>query len=299
MKRAALSRYWKALRRERLAMTAALALAIVVAVAVIMPFIMGDLATHQDFAFSSRAPGWGEMGVWGLLGTDSLGRSLLARLIVASRTTLLIAASAVVISASVGTLIGTTIGYFGGWTEAVAMRLADVIMSFPSLLLALIVLYVIGPEAWLIVLVLSIARIPVYLRSSRALARELRDVSYVEAARGLGLSRWRIVGRHGLPAVLPNTLALVTVEFGLVMLIESSLSFLGIGVQPPAVSWGLMAADGRGYLQTAWWLSFFPGLAICLTVIGINIVSNWIRLVRDPKQQWRFFSPLTSAEEEA
>lgn len=279
---------YRALRRDRLTVVALAALAVLLISAAALPPVIGHLATGQDFTSALQPPGWHDTGFWGLLGTDALGRSVFARLIVASRTTLLITASAVALSALTGTLAGTTVGYFGGWVEAVVMRIADVIMSFPSLLLALIVCYVIGPEPWLIVLVLSIARIPIYLRSSRALSRELRELAYVEAARGLGLSRFRIVGRHALPAVLPNTLALVTVELGLVMLIESSLSFLGIGVQPPTISWGLMAADGRSYLQTAWWLSFFPGLAICLTVVGINIVSNWIRLIRNPKQQWRF-----------
>jgi peptide/nickel transport system permease protein len=169
-------------------------------------------------------------------------------------------------------------------------------MSFPSLLLALIVLYIFGPDAALIVAVLSVARLPVYMRTARAHARGLRDLAYIEAARGLGLGRWRIIVRHAIPSVVPTALALVTVEIGLVMLIESSLTFLGIGVQPPAVSWGLLAADGRSYLQTAWWLSFFPGLAICLTVVAINLLSTWVRLVTDPRQRWRFM-PRSALEE--
>ncbi|WP_053207650.1 ABC transporter permease [Jiangella muralis] len=278
---------WSALRGDVAAMISVVALTILVLVAMIAPFFISDLVTRQDLSNPTAAPGFGD-GLWGLLGTDSLGRSVLARVIMAARTTLLIALCAVAISAVAGSVIGATVGYLGGWPEAVAMRVADVIMSFPSLLLALIVLYVFGPQATLIVVVLAITRLPVYLRTARARTRAIRDLPYVEAARGLGLGRARIVVRHGIPAVVPIVLALVTVELGLVMLIESSLTFLGIGVQPPQISWGALAAEGRGYLATAWWLSFFPGLAICLTVIAINIVSGWSRSVTDPKQRWRF-----------
>lgn len=283
---------WTALRGDIVATISLAGLVVLVLVAVIAPIFISDLVTRQDLSNPTAAPGF-DHGFWGLLGTDSLGRSVLARVIVAARTTLLIAACAVSISAVVGSLIGTAIGYLGGWSETIVMRVADVIMSFPSLLLALIVLYVFGPQATLIVLVLAVTRLPVYLRTSRARAREIRALPYVEAARALGLSRWRIVARHGIPAVVPTTLTLVTVELGLVMLIESSLTFLGIGVQPPEVSWGLLAAEGRGHLQTGWWLSLFPGLAICLTVIAINIVSAWSRLASDPRQRWRFIRDRT------
>lgn len=283
---------WTALRADAAATISLAGLVVLVVVALIAPIFISDLVTRQDLSNPTAAPGF-DHGIWGLLGTDSLGRSVLARVIVAARTTLLIAACAVGISAVAGTLIGTAVGYLGGWTESIVMRVADVIMSFPSLLLALIVLYVFGPRATLIVLVLAITRLPVYLRTARARAREIRALPYVEAARALGLSRGRIIVRHGLPAVIPTTMALITVELGLVMLIESALTFLGIGVQPPAVSWGLLTAEGRGHLQTAWWLSFFPGLAICLTVIAINIVSSWSRLVADPRQRWRFIRDRT------
>lgn len=287
---------WSAMWRDMPVMVSVVGLLVLVMVALVAPIFMSDLVTRQDLTNPLAPPSLSD-GIWGLLGTDSLGRSLLARLIVAARTTLLIAVCAVGLSALVGSLLGAAVGYCGGWAEAVLMRIADVIMSFPSLLLALVILYVFGPRATLIVVVLAITRLPVYLRTARARTRELREIAYVEAARGLGLSRWRIMIRHGIPAVVPTALVLVTVELGLVMLIESSLTFLGIGVQPPEVSWGLLAAGGRSYLGTAWWLSFFPGLAICLTVVAINVVSNWLRLAADPKQRWRFLrdtEPLTS-----
>ncbi|HEY0239034.1 MAG TPA: ABC transporter permease [Friedmanniella sp.] len=278
---------WTALRGDAAAMVSLVGLTVLVLVVLIAPVFISGLVTRQELTNPTAPPGLSH-GFWGLLGTDSLGRSVLARVVVAGRTTLLIAVSAVGLSAVIGSVLGAAVGYLGGWGESVVMRVADVIMSFPSLLLALIVLYVFGPRATLIVVVLAVTRLPVYLRTARARTRELREIAYVEAARGLGMGRWRIILRHGIPAVVPSALALVTVEIGLVMLIESSLTFLGVGVQPPQVSWGLLAAEGRSYLQTAWWLSFFPGLAICLTVVAINTLSGWSRLATDPKQRWRF-----------
>ena len=187
---------------------------------------------------------------------------MLARLIVACRTTLSVAIPAVVLSAVVGSAIGMWAGYHRGWRETVAMRVADVIMSFPSLLLAVVVLYVFSPSAANIVLVLAITRIPVYLRTARAESAELQSRLFVDAARTFGAGATAIIRRHVLPIVLPTLLTVATLDFCYVMLAESSLSFLGIGIQPPDVSWGLMVSQGRTYLQTAWWLSFFPGLAI-------------------------------------
>jgi peptide/nickel transport system permease protein len=147
-------------------------------------------------------------------------------------------------------------------------RVADVIMSFPSLLLAVVVLYVFSPSAANIVLVLAITRIPVYLRTARAESAELQSRLFVDAARTFGAAGRAIIWRHVVPIVLPTLLTVATLDFCYVMLAESSLSFLGIGIQPPDVSWGLMVAQGRTYLHTAWWLSFFPGLAIVITTVS-------------------------------
>lgn len=280
--------YLRLLLRDKAATVAATLLMLLVVTAIAVSPVLDDIASQQELMLSNAPPLSAEHGWQYLLGSDPLGRSVLARLVVAARTTLLIAVASVAVAAVVGTLIGTVAGHVGGWCEVVVMRIADVVLSFPSLLLALIVLYLLGSEPSVIVLVLGITRLPVYVRTARAQAREVKQHPYVDAARMLGLGGWRIVVRHSLPAVLPTVLTLVTLELGLVMLIESALTFLGIGVQPPSVSWGLMVADGRGYLQIAWWLSFFPGMAISLTVLAVNVVSNWARLATDPKQRWRF-----------
>jgi peptide/nickel transport system permease protein len=215
----------------------------------------------------------------------------LARLIVASRTTLSVAIPAVVISAVVGSLIGMWAGFYRGWRETVAMRVADVIMSFPSLLLAVVVLYVFSPSAANIVAVLALTRIPVYLRTARAESAELQSRLFVDAARTFGASAPSIITRHVLPIVLPTLLTVATLDFCYVMLAESSLSFLGIGIQPPDVSWGLMVAQGRTYLNSAWWLSFFPGLAIVITTVSATILAAWARIATDPGQRWRLTVP--------
>lgn len=280
--------YLTFLRRDKAAAVAALLLLVIVTSAVIGPFLLTDLATAQQLSKSNLAPFHADQGWEYLLGSDPLGRSVLARLVIAARTSLLIAVSAVAMAAIIGTAVGVGAGHVGGWFESVVMRFADIVLSFPSLLLALIALYLLGSEPYVIVLVLGVTRIPVYLRTARVEARQVKQLPYIDAARILGLRSWQIIGRHSLPAVVPTLVTLATLELGLMMLIESSLTFLGIGVQPPAVSWGLMVAEGRGYLQSAWWLSLFPGLAISVTVLCMNVLANWVRLVTDPHQRWRF-----------
>lgn len=293
-RRSGRSVWLRMLANDRVAACAAVVLALVALAAVFGPILMGNLATHIDLDNSNQAPftmahGWG-----GVLGTDPLGRSMLARLIVACRTTLSVAIPAVVLSAVVGSVVGMWAGYHRGWRETVAMRVADVIMSFPSLLLAVVVLYVFSPSAANIVAVLAITRIPVYLRTARAESAELSSRVFVDAARTFGASGTSIITRHVLPIVLPTLLTVATLDFCYVMLAESSLSFLGIGIQPPDVSWGLMVAQGRTYLHTAWWLSFFPGVAIVITTVSATILAAWARIATDPGQRWRLTVPRQS-----
>jgi peptide/nickel transport system permease protein len=199
----------------------------------------------------------------------------------------MIAAAAVICSSVIGALLGLVAGYSSPRVSNVIMRLADVIMSFPSLLLAVIVLYMLAPSVGNIVIVLAITRIPIYLRTTRAEVLEIRQRMFVQAAQVMGASSMRIVFRHILPMVIPTLVTIATLDFAFVMLAESSLSFLGIGIQPPEVTWGLMVAQGKQYLTNAWWLAFWPGLAIILTTLSLNLLSNWMRIVLDPVQRWR------------
>ncbi len=282
---------WKLLLRDKVATLAALVLAFVVLVAVFGPMLVGEQAREQNLLNANAEPFSLDDGWLNFLGTDPLGRSVLARLIVASRTTLSVAVPAVLISLIVGSLIGMWAGYHRGWRETVVMRVADIILSFPSLLMAVVVLYIFSPSAANLILVLAITRIPIYLRTARAESAELQSRLFVDAARTFGTKPSAIIFRHVLPIILPTLLTVATLDFCFVMLSESSLSFLGIGIQPPSVSWGLMVSQGRTYLQTAWWLSFFPGLAIVITTVSATILASWARLATDPAQRWRLTLP--------
>lgn len=283
-------RWWRLLGRDRGAAVAAVVLALVFLVALFGRLFIGDRAVRQDLGASLRPPSL-DHGFYGLLGTDVLGRSVLARLVEAAGTTLYVAVPAVLCSLVVGSALGMWAGYHGGWRENVAMRVADVILSFPSLLIAVVVLYVFAPSALNIVLILAIARVPVYLRTARAESAELRSRLFVDAARTFGTPSRNIIYRHILPIALPTLLTVATLDFCFVMLTESSLSFLGIGIQPPDVSWGLMVAQGRQYLQTAWWIAVLPGIAIVLTTVSATVLAAWVRLATDPGQRWRLTLP--------
>jgi oligopeptide/dipeptide ABC transporter ATP-binding protein len=286
--RVAERRRWLALLlQDRFAFAAALVLLAVAVCAVLGPVLVGDLATRQNLRDPGRAPFSLDHGWAYVLGSDSLGRPVAARLIAAAGTTMSVAVPAVLCSLAVGSVWGMWAGYHGGWRENVSLRIADVILSFPSLLLAVVVLYVFSPSAAAIVLVLAVARIPVYLRTARAESAELRSRLFMDAARTFGTGSWATIRRHVAPSVLPTLLTVAALDFCFVMLTESSLSFLGIGIQPPDVSWGLMVAQGRQELQSAWWIAVFPGLAIVVTTVSATVLAAWARLSTDPGQRWR------------
>lgn len=273
--------------RDPLATAALVFLVIVVLTAILGPTLVGGLAEKPNFRARNMAPFSLDQGWAYVLGADTLGRSLLARLIVAAQSTLGIAAAAVLCSLVLGGILGLVAGYNRGRLSAAIMRGTDIVMSFPSLLLALIVLYSLGPSILNLVIVLAITRIPIYLRTARAEVLEVRQRMFVSAAEALGASDARIVFRHVAPMVLPTLTTIAAIDFATVVLAESSLSFLGLGVQAPAFTWGSMVATGRGYLSTAWWVAFWPGLAILLTTLSLNILSGWWRTWSDPNQRWR------------
>ncbi|KAA9383598.1 ABC transporter permease [Neorhizobium galegae] len=272
---------------DKFALCAVVFLLVIIVLALVGPSWLGELATKQNLRGRNLAPfDWSREWVW-WMGADALGRPLLARIIVATQNTIMVAAGAVILSSITGTLLGLIAGFSSPRIGQVIMRLADVIMSFPSLLIAVIVLYLLGSSILNLVAVLSITRIPVYLRTTRAEVLEIRERMFVQAARVMGASQNRILFRHILPVVFPTLTTLATLDFAYVMLAESALSFLGIGIQPPAITWGLMISQGRQYLTNAWWLSFWPGLAIIMTTLSLNLLSNWLRIALDPVQRWR------------
>lgn len=278
---------WRLLVRDPFVFFPVCWLILIAVSAAIGPELLGGSAIKLNLRARNSPPGSIEKGWLNVLGTDILGRSMVSRLVVASRNTLAIALSAALISMVFGSLLGLFAGYLGRWPSDIIMRFSDVLQSFPSLLLAVIVLYILEPRVYNLVIVLAITRFPVYIRVTRAEVMEIRERLFVDAARVLGSSRRRIIFRHITPVVLPTVATILTVDFAFVMLAESGLSFLGIGIQPPDITWGLMVAQGRSYLSSAWWLAFFPGMMIMLTTLSGNLISNWLHMVMDPVQRWR------------
>ena len=272
---------------DKLALVSSIFLVLILFTAIFGPLLTSDLSTKMNLRLRNLPPFSLEHGFMYVFGADALGRSMVARLIIASQNTMFIAGSAVFISMSLGGVLGLISGYYGGSIGNLIMRLADIIMSFPSLLLAVIVLYIFEPGLINLVLVLAFTRMPVYMRTARAEVLEIRERLFVSAAITMGASNYRIIFKHIAPLAIPTLLTIATLDFAFVMLGESALSFLGVGIQPPEVTWGLMVAQGRNYLQLAWWLAFFPGLMIMLVALSLNLLSSWLRIALDPRERWR------------
>ncbi|MCL5109985.1 MAG: ABC transporter permease [Chloroflexi bacterium] len=279
----------RALLRDRVTLSA-LAFVVFVVVAAVGA---GVVSPHDPYAQSLLLRNEGPMtpadqGIAHILGTDALGRDQLSRLIYGSRISLTVGLASVLVSGVLGTLLGLLAGYYRGRADDVIMRVVDVQMGFPSLLLALVILYGAGSGFLNVVLVLAITRWTVYARVTRSLTLSLRETAFVDAARAIGCTNRRIIFVHVLPNLLSPLLVLATMEVATVILTEASLDFLGLGIQPPESSWGLMLAQGRQYITTAWWLVTFPGLAILLTTLSFNLLATWVRAVTDPVQRWRW-----------
>ena len=218
-----------------------------------------------------------------LLGTDHLGRDIVSRLIYGARISIVVSVLAVALSAVLGTLIGLLSGFYGGKVDNIFMRIADVQLAFPFILLAIAIIAVLGPNLQNIIIVMGITGWVIYARVVRAEILSLREKEYVMAVRALGGSNSRIIFKHLLPNVMPPIIVIITLEMARMIIMEAALSFLGLGIQPPTPTWGGMLADGRVYLSTSWWLATFPGLVIMLVVLGINLLGNWLRDILDPR----------------
>jgi peptide/nickel transport system permease protein len=276
--------FLRRLAARRTALFGLVVVVVVVLTAVGAPLISPFDPIEQDLGdLRLKAPGFRDAG--GRvhpLGTDHLGRDLLARVIHGARPALLVGFAAVAISGLIGMAAGLISGYFGGRTDDVLMRLADIQLAFPFILLAIAVIGVLGPSLKTIIVVIGVSSWVVYARIVRGAVLTLREREFVQAARALGGGDGRILLRHILPNAFTPWLVVATLDMARVIVIESALSFLGLGVQPPTPTWGGMLADGRVYISTAWWLATFPGLAILVTVLGINLFGDGLRDTLDP-----------------
>jgi peptide/nickel transport system permease protein len=232
-----------------------------------------------------------------LLGTDHLGRDMLSRLIYGGRISISVGVLGVLVSSIIGVFLGLVAGYYRGIVDDVIMRTVDVFMSVPLLLLALMVLFILGPSFTNIIIVFAVARWMLYCRVTRGVVMSLREQAFVDAARAIGCSDGRIIGRHILPNLLTPLLTLAALEVPRNILTESTLSFLGFGIQPPESSWGLMLSQGRQYIVTAWWVVVVPGMAIFLTALSFNLFGVWMRAISDPLQRWRWLKATKEAKE--
>ena len=272
------------LARRRTAVFGAVVVALVLVTALGAAWVSPFDPLEQDIGERLKSPGWRDgAGRTHLLGTDHLGRDIFARIVYGARPALLVGFAAVAISGVLGMIAGLLAGYFGGRVDDVLMRLADIQLAFPFILLAIAVIGVLGPSLTTIICVIGVSSWVVYARIVRGAALSLREREFVQAAQALGGGDGRILVRHILPNVFTPWLVVATLDMARVIVIESALSFLGLGVQPPAPTWGGMLADGRVYISTAWWLATFPGLAILVTVLGINLFGDGLRDTLDPR----------------
>jgi peptide/nickel transport system permease protein len=270
---------WEKVRRNGLGIVGIILASGAILSALAAPLLAPHDPLLADFSQSLKPPGTAGHP-WG---TDQLGRDLFSRVVYGARIALFIGFCTVLLTAVVGGLLGLLAGYFGGWPGTVVMRLADVQLSFPFILLALTINAIVGLGLRNIIISLAAAGWVVYARVVRGEVLSVKQREYVHAAAALGLGRGRILFRHVLPNVLPSIIIVASLQFSQFIVAEAAISFLGFGVQPPTPAWGSMLSESRDFLYVAWWLAAFPGAALALTALGINLVGDWLRDVLDPK----------------
>jgi len=278
----------KRLIRSKLALAGLAILVVAVTLAIVAPLVAPADPTAQELTQKLRPPAWSAGGsALNPLGTDQLGRDVLSRILFGLRVSLVVALLAVCISGTLGVSLGVLAGFYSGRSDATIMRLVDVQLSMPVTLVAIAVIAVLGTSLVNLVLVLGLSQWPLYARVVRGEALTLRGREFMVAAQAVGASSSHIIFHHVLPNTLSSVVVVATLGVASVIVFEAGLSFLGLGVQPPQPSLGGMLSEGREYLATAWWLGVFPGLAIMLLVLGINLLGDGLRDALDPRQRQR------------
>ncbi len=275
---------WTRLKKSPVAFTGFIVLAILIVIAFAAPLI----APHDPGAIDIRTrltpPVWNDGGsATHLLGTDNVGRDVLSRIIFGARISLFVGVATVVIGGLVGTLLGLLAGYYRGWIETIIMRLVDIQLAFPSILLAVAIMALVGPSLMNVILVLSIATWAPFCRVARGQTLQVCNEEYITAAHALGLKDLPILIRHVIPNMINPIIVVASFALATNIINEASLSFLGVGVPPSTPTWGGMLGEGRNYLRIAWWVSTIPGLVLMMCVYSVNMLGDWLRDLYDPR----------------
>ncbi|MFB5266366.1 ABC transporter permease [Paenibacillus enshidis] len=280
-------RHWLGLLlKSKTGTTGAVLVILVIMIALSAPL----LATHDPAKVNPldrlQPPSWLEGGSSEhLLGTDNLGRDIWSRIVYGSRVSLIVGVGAVLVSGAIGAVLGLLAAYYGKWIDALIMRVADAFLAVPTILLMLVVLAVVGPGLTTMIFVIGITNWVSYARVVRGEVLSIKEQDFVKAARAVGSRSGRIIFRHILPNILSSFIVISGMSVATTIIMEASLSFLGLGIRAPDVSWGGMLSDGRQYVATSWWVATFPGIAITVTVLGVIFLGDWLRDVLDPRMK--------------
>lgn len=278
------SRFFRMLSKSRTGILGLIIVLLVISCAIFAPLIAPYEPTKINTDMLLAAPAWLDGGSMAhLLGTDHLGRDILSRIIYGSRISLLVGGASVIVAGIVGVTFGLLSGYFGGIIDSFFMRLADSFLALPTILFALVFLTVLEPGILTLIFILGVTNWVIYARLVRGDTLVIREKEYVKAAKSMGVSDFKIITRHILPNIFSSVIIVSTLTVASTIIAESSLSFLGLGVQVPDITWGIMLSEGRDYLATSWWIATFPGIAITITVLGIIFLGEWLRDYLDPK----------------
>jgi peptide/nickel transport system permease protein len=275
--------WWGRFVKDPSAVFGGVIIAVLLIAAIGAPIFAPDNPNKTNLVLRNTPPAWESKGsTTHLLGTDPVGRDMLSRLIYGARISLFVGITVTILASVVGIVLGLIAGYYESWPEEIIMRISDLFLAFPFILLAITIISVLGAGLTNLILVLVVTGWVQYARLVRGQVLSVKQNQYVDAARVAGAPSWRILMRHILPNVAASVIVLATLQVAFVLLTEAALSFLGLGVNPSIPTWGSMVSDGRLYIYNAWWVITFPGLAIMVAVLGINMVGDWLRDILDP-----------------